>query len=136
MENKAQIATEYLLVVAFALIIAIPLAFLFSKYMIETQDQVAGTQADRIIKQVIDNAEQVYFIGSPSKTTIKVYMPKNVEQINIGSEEMVIVLDTKSGLSEITGSTQVNLTGSIPATPGIKSILIESKGDYVEITGS
>jgi uncharacterized protein (UPF0333 family) len=136
MKTKAQIATEYVIIVGFAILIIIPLALIFSRYIMDTQSQVTSTQADRISKQIVDAAESVYYMGAPSKTTIKVYMPKDVISINITSKEITFVISTKAGPSEVSKPLAVNITGTIPSTPGMKTIELTSKGSYVELNAT
>jgi len=119
------------MIIGFALLITIPLILIFYEYTRATSDQVISSQVDQIARKITDNAESVYYLGEPSKTRIKVYMPENVEEAIISNKEVTFRVKTQSGITDISHISSVNLSGDIAITPGIHYISIESKGDYV-----
>lgn len=125
---------EYVIIVGFILVIMIPLILIFYEHTSSTNDQVITSQVDMIAKKVVDSAESVYYLGEPSKTRIKVYMPTNVEDIIIYNKEIVFKVKTRSGITDISQLSSVNISGNISATKGIHYISIESKGDYVWVS--
>jgi len=130
-EKNAQVSVEYVMIIGFALLITIPLILIFYEYTRATSDQVISSQVDQIARKITDNAESVYYLGEPSKTRIKVYMPENVEEAIISNKEVTFRVKTQSGITDISHISSVNLSGDIAITPGIHYISIESKGDYV-----
>ena len=133
-ERNAQVSMEYVIIVGFILVIMIPLILIFYEHTSSTNDQVITSQVDMIAKKVVDSAESVYYLGEPSKTRIKVYMPTNVEKVTIYNKEIVFKVKTRSGITAISQLSSVNISGSISETKGIHYINIESKGDYVWIS--
>ena len=131
----AQVSMEYLVIVGFVLLITAPLIIIFYEHTATTNDQVITSQSDKIAKKIVDNAESVYYLGEPSKTRIKVYMPNNVEEIILQDYEVVFKVKTNSGISDIAHTSNVNISGSVSTTPGIHYISIESRGDYVWASG-
>ncbi len=132
--KKSQSSVEYMMILGFALI-AIMILFMVSIfYSGQANDQLLINQVDQIAKKIRDSSESIYYLGQPSKTTIKVYMPDGIKQINIAQKELVFTVTTKKGDTNIVYLSRVNLSGSIPITPGIKYLTIESKGDYVLIS--
>lgn len=125
---------EYVIIVGFILFITIPLILIFYEHTSSTNDQVITSQVDMIAKKVVDSAESVYYLGEPSKTRIKVYMPTNVEDVIIDNYEIVFKVKTRSGITDISQPSSVNISGSISVTKGIHYINIESKGDYVWVS--
>lgn len=125
---------EYVIIVGFILVIMIPLILIFYEHTSSTNDQVITSQVDMIAKKVVDSAESVYYLGQPSKTRIKVYMPTNVEDVIIYNKEIVFKVKTRSGITDISQLSSVNISGNISATKGIHYISIESKGDYVWVS--
>ncbi len=125
---------EYVIIVGFILVIMIPLILIFYGHISSTNDQIITSQVDMIAKKVVDSAESVYYLGEPSKTRIKVYMPENVEQVTIYDKEIVFKVKTGSGLTDISQISSVNISGDILITPGIRYINIESKGDHVWVS--
>ncbi|PIN78445.1 hypothetical protein COV14_03375 [Candidatus Woesearchaeota archaeon CG10_big_fil_rev_8_21_14_0_10_33_12] len=135
MRNKnAQVSVEYVIIVGFILFITIPLILIFYEHTSSTNDQVITSQVDMIAKKVVDSAESVYYLGEPSKTRIKVYMPTNIENVTIDNYEVVFKVKTKSGVTDISQPSSVNISGFISVTKGIHYISIESKGDYVWVS--
>jgi len=130
-EKNAQVSMEYVIIIGFILLITIPLIMIFYEHTSNTSYQVITSQVDMIAKKIVDSAESVYYLGEPSKTRIKVYMPENVEQVIIYDKEIVFKVKTNSGLTDISQISSVNISGDIAITPGIHYISIESKGDYV-----
>lgn len=133
-EKNAQVSMEYVIIVGFILFITIPLILIFYEHTSSTNDQVITSQVDMIAKKVVDSAESVYYLGEPSKTRIKVYMPTNVEDVIIDNYEIVFKVKTRSGITDISQPSSVNISGSISVTKGIHYINIESKGDYVWVS--
>lgn len=132
--RKSQSSIEYMMILGFALI-AIMILFIISIfYSGQANDQLLINQVDQIAKKIRDSSESIYYLGQPSKTTIKVYMPDKIKQINIAQKELVFTVTTQKGETNIVYLSRVNLSGSIPTTPGIKYLTIESKGDYVLIS--
>jgi len=135
MRNKnAQVSVEYVIIVGFILFITIPLILIFYEHTSSTNDQVITSQVDMIAKKVVDSAKSVYYLGEPSKTRIKVYMPTNIENVTIDNYEVVFKVKTKSGVTDISQPSSVNISGFISVTKGIHYISIESKGDYVWVS--
>ena len=130
-ERNAQVSVEYVIIIGFILFITIPLILIFYEHTSSTNDQVITSQVDKIAKKVVDSAESIYYLGEPSKTRIKVYMPTNVKEVIIYEKEIVFKVKTRSGITDISQLSPVNISGSISATKGIQYISIESKGDHV-----
>ncbi|MBU3941672.1 MAG: hypothetical protein KKF74_02055 [Nanoarchaeota archaeon] len=130
-EKNAQVSVEYVIIIGFSLLITIPLILIFYEHTRTTSDQVISSQVDQIARKIVDNSESVYYLGEPSKTRIKVYMPENIEEAIISNKEVTFRVKTKSGVTDISHISSVNVSGYIAITPGIHYISIESKGDYV-----
>jgi len=134
-EKNAQVSMEYVIIFGFILFITIPLILIFYEHTESTNDQIITSQVDKIVKKIVDNAESVYYLGEPSRTKIKVYMPNNVEQIILENYEVLFRVKTKSGISDIAHTSAVNISGSVSTHPGIHYITIESRGNYVWVSG-
>lgn len=136
MKTRAQVAMEYITLVAFITVIIVPLIILYHTQYEGTSEQIRGNQADQIARKVIDAVESVYYLGEPSKTTVKVYIPQQVENIIINNREIVFQIKTRYGIDEVVRVSPVEMNGSIDPSRGIKHITVESKGDYVQITSN
>lgn len=131
---KSQMSMEYVAIVGFSVVILLVIFIVAGAYSRQTQDNIAMAQIDRLAKNIVDNAESVYYIGSPSKITLKINIPERVEDIVISDYEVLFKVRTQSGITDIHYSSSVNLSGSISLSPGLKHIQIEAKEGYVWIT--
>lgn len=125
---------EYLMIVGFVAAIIIPMTVIYLTYSDQTEDQIISNQVANIAKKVGDTAETVYYLGEPSKTRVRAYFPQNIDNISIMGREIVFYVKTKNGVDEVVISMPVNVTGSLSQTSGIHNIVVEAKGEYVEIT--
>lgn len=131
MKRKSQVAMEYILIVGFAMLIAIPLFLVFSYYTNEARDEISVKQVDSIARKIVDSAETVYYLGEPSKVTLKVYMPQHIEDLIIEDGYVRFIVKVGYFPSDIVHSSDINISGNVSFKPGMKRITIESKGDYV-----
>ena len=133
MHKKSQVSMEYVIIVAFVVAITVPMIVIYMTHSNETNDDIKSNQAEQIIKKIVDSAESVYYLGEPSKTTMKAYFPRNIFDILIGNKELTFRMKNRNGISDITIMAAVDINGTLPTTSGIHYITIESKGDYVWI---
>ena len=131
---RAQSSMEYLMLLSFILGITIVLILLFQTYSQDTMDTIRMKQVDQLARKLIDSAEKVYYLGEPSKITVKATLPSNVKSVNIGNKEIFFVMSTSQGDNELVYVTNINVTGSLPVNEGVYEIFVESKGNYVEIS--
>lgn len=132
---------EFMAIIGFVTFIAITMLIISQFYQREVSTQVETNQVDHLARNIIDAAESVYYLGEPSKTTINANMPEHVEAVQINTNEITFTVKVSGGkTSDISYTSNVNLTGSIDPAPGLKKIIIEAKcgdftGCYVQITG-
>ncbi|MBI3034158.1 hypothetical protein HYY72_03280 [Candidatus Woesearchaeota archaeon] len=131
---KAQVSTEYLIVVSFALLLTIPTIVIFFSQSTDNIEQVNNQQAKQIARKIIDSAESVYYLGKPSATTLKVVMPGGIQKIDITNRMIVITIDERAGPTDIIEVSSVNLTGSLSPSSGVMHIRVENIGDMVNIS--
>ncbi|MFQ5474608.1 MAG: hypothetical protein ACE5DM_02110 [Candidatus Nanoarchaeia archaeon] len=125
---------EYLTIVGFVAAIVIPMTMIYITYSDQSEDQIISNQVFTIATRIGDTAETVYYLGEPSKTTLRAYFPKNINNITIGNYEIVFFVRTKNGIDEVVVSMPVNVSGSLSQTSGIHNIKIEAQGDAVQIS--
>jgi hypothetical protein len=131
-----QVSVEYLMVMGFVFLITIPLIVIFSIQSNEIQDRIYINQAENVARKVSTAVESVYYLGYPSKTTIRAYMPRNVQYATVGNNEIVIGVSTSNGVTDIIRDTSINITGSLQTFSGIQVIEISAMQGYVNITSS
>lgn len=130
-DKKAQVSMEYMIVIGFVTFVVLVLLIQSFFYKRQVENQVSTTQAEQIVRSIIDTSEQVYYVGKPTKTTLKVYMPAGVQSIEFPNGTLLLKIKTESGVSDITYPSKVNITGSLSPNPGIRYIKVESRGTYV-----
>lgn len=133
--SKAQVAMEYLIIIGFVTIVTIPLVLIFQTHSQETREGITSTQIYHISKKVADGAETVFYLGEPSRLTIKSYFPENIDSITLGSNEIVFKLKKKNGFDEIVVYTPINITGNLSTHQGVHYLNIECRGDHVWVSG-
>ncbi len=132
--SKAQISMEYMIIVGFVAVITIPLIVIYYTYSSDTNEQITANQVDQIAKKIVDAAESVYYLGEPSQTTVKVYMPNNVIEAAVANREILFRVKAKSGVSDIEQISSVDMSGTLPTTQGIHFIRVKAVAGGVEVS--
>jgi len=135
--NKcAQTSIEYLIIVSFITLIIIGILGVAFFYSNSIRDRIKILQMENFANKIISTAESVSYSGDPSKATIDVYLPEGVESISIheGENLLIISLQTNSGTTTNAYSSNVEISGSITPSFGLKKIQIEAQANNVVIT--
>lgn len=134
MKKEAQLSVEYLLIFGFAFLTILPIIIIFFTQTTYISDRIVMNQVDQITKKIVDAAESVYYVGEPSQTTLKIQMPKSIEQIIIQNREVVFKVRISNQVTDIYTVSSINLTGNLSGVAGIHFIEIKAVGDYVLIS--
>ncbi len=149
---RAQSSVEYIFIVAFALMIIVPAAFVFNQYSASSQEGLRNTQIFKVGSDLIEASELMYSVGENSWQTVDVTFPPDVLSVKVfngsdGVNELVITYDgeyvsqavffTEIPLSN-SSSTDVfiedcTLGCSLPFTTGKNSIRVESLRNSVVV---
>jgi hypothetical protein len=129
--GKYQSSMEFMVVIGFALLMITPVIIMYSTQRNDINDRVNSNQAFQIARKIVDSAESVYYFGEPSKTTIRVFIPRNVVAFNISRYEVIVKVRTQAGVAEIVQVSKVNISGDIPPNYGVYDIEVVAKGNYV-----
>ncbi|MEK6892161.1 MAG: hypothetical protein AABX25_03175 [Nanoarchaeota archaeon] len=133
---KSQVSVEYLLVMGFATLMAVPLLLIYYTYSADTTDSVAISQSMQIARKVVDASESVYYLGKPSQTTLKFNFPDRIQSTNLSNREVVIKVKTQAGVTDIVQVSAVNITGTLPTSQGIHVLTIKADDGFVQITSN
>lgn len=133
MNLRGQISTEYLIVFGFVVFIILGLLGTAFFYTSNTSNQIKIDQVSNFADKIISNSESVFYLGEPSKVTLKVYLPAGVSLINISSSDILFKVSTSSGVNIVSFSSRVPLNGSISFSEGFKRIEILAVEDHVQI---
>lgn len=135
---KSQVATEYLIIVSFALMVLIPyILYLTNMSQGFSEDNILTTASDSVQK-IGQTADLVYSRGEPAKLTISILMPSNVQEINFTHKTMNWKVKTSSGVSDVyyNSVATFNMTSWLPTTPSYYDVIVEAIGSEVYINVS
>jgi hypothetical protein len=134
--KKGQVAAEYIVIVGFALLATIPLLLLYASQSADIENKVGSGQALQVARLIVDSSESVYYLGPPSKTTLKVYIPREVQDIQFHNTQVILKYRQKgqSSISDITQEGKVNMTGTIDERRGLRKLTIQATDAGVTIS--
>ena len=134
--RRAQASFETMSVFALLFIILIPVLLVFYTYAGGAVVQMRQTQIAVIGNDIIAAAEEVHYIGVPSRYTLLETFPSGIENMSIMGRELVFTL-TEGGEMAFLTSNDVNIRGSFEKsdyTAGEKTILLEAQEGAVNIS--
>jgi uncharacterized protein (UPF0333 family) len=134
--EKAQVSIEFLMVVGFALLMTLPLVYIFFRQSETVNTSISSAQVDKVTSEIRDAADEVYYLGSPSKKTLTLFFPEGITQVNLTGNSMTFLVDSANGDYEVVKWTVGNISpvSNITTHSGIHHISLESGSDYVLIT--
>ena len=125
-KKRCQASLEYMMIIGFSILLFIPLIIMFADEKSDLDIKVDANQAQVIARKIADSAESVFYLGEPSKTKLKVYMPKNVQDIYYENNTLFFLVRTEDVITEIPTVSQINLTENISINAGYQYIYIEA----------
>ena len=130
---KAQAAAEYLVIIAIALTILVPLILYSSQNLISYKEDVKVSSARDVVNKLAESANWVYSQGPPAKLTVNVCIPEGVQEISLGNM-ILFKMKTSAGITDVYHETVPILNGSIPSKSGCYFVSLTAHIDYVNIT--
>ncbi|MFH1211568.1 MAG: hypothetical protein V1659_01425 [Candidatus Woesearchaeota archaeon] len=136
----AQISTEYLVIIAFAMAVIIPGAVIVYNYSQSSNDKLVGEQVNSIGKELLYTSEQVYHMGKYSRLSVKANIPDSISEIYIlDNHELVILYYSQNGIRESVFFSSINITTpgceeeqcNLTIFPGPNNFRVESRGSFV-----
>ncbi len=131
----AQVSVEFLFVVGFAFLMTIPLIIIFYQQSENLDREITASQVDKVASEIRDAADEVYYLGEPSKKTITVYVPESVRFITLDNDKIIFNVSSASGEYQVVKWCAANLIGSIKQHKGIHVVRVQAMTNYVNITG-
>jgi hypothetical protein len=132
--KKAQVGVEYLIIIGLVTFVVSGILLMAFYYSNTSQDTLKVNQLESFGNKIISSAETVFYYGSPAKSTINVYLPEGVSSIEIIDNNLVIGLQTNSGLTKRAFTSKVPISGSLSIGYGLKKIKLEATESGVIIT--
>ena len=136
MSLKSQVSVEYMFIMGFAALIALPLLVIYYAYSADANDSVASSQALQIARKIVDSSESMYYLGKPSQTTLKLNFPENIKSANLSNREVVFKIKFQNRIAEVVQVSSVNISGSLPTSSGIHIVTIQAQDGYVYISSN
>lgn len=110
---KAQISTEYLIILGIAIAAILPAGYFFYTYSTASNDKTIRGQVENIGNQMLVNAESIYGLSDGSLVTLDVKFPENIRDIYILEEkDLVISYELSSGITESVFFSKIPLSGN------------------------
>ena len=132
--RKAQVSMEFLMVVGLALMMTLPLIVLFYQQSENLNTGILDSQIDKVASEIRDAADEVYYLGYPSKKTVTIYVPEGVNSISIYNTSIMFLVESANGDYEVVKWSVANLTGVLQTYPGIHHVVVEAQEGYVSIS--
>ncbi|MEK6894757.1 MAG: hypothetical protein AABX10_04810 [Nanoarchaeota archaeon] len=132
--KNGQISTEYLIVVGFVTFLVLGILGVAFFYTSVTNDQIKVSQVSNFANKIISSAESVFYAGEPSKLTLTGYIPIGITSLEILPTEIVVSITTSSGLTTMSFTSNVPLSGNISHVDGVKRIEVLAQQNEVLIS--
>ena len=81
--GKAQIAMEYVAIVGIVFLVLSGTLYLFMSYARSSKEQMTETQLSVIAEDIINTAEELYYLGEASKKVIIIDMPQGINKFGL-----------------------------------------------------
>jgi len=133
-KNKGQSGIEYLILTGFVTFAVITLLIAAYFYIGISRDRIRINQIETLATKIISSAESVFFAGEPSQTTITVYIPQGIKNIEFNEKNLIITFSTSTGTMKRAFSSRVILEGNIQVGEGSRKLLIKAQPDKVVIS--
>lgn len=134
MGSTGQAAIEYMSVIAIALLISTPL-------IIQSQQASIGVKSafnDALVQNALNNVEEAAALvnsqGEPARVTFRIRLPPGINQTNVSDQFLYIQRRTPNGYSDFYNVLSFNVSGTLPNTSGVHSMVAEAEENYVNIT--
>ncbi len=124
---RGQIATEYIVITAIILLAVIPI---FYYAITESSRTTRINQAADAVNTIARKAESVYSLGPGSRDYIWISVPTGIVGSTVDNGTVMLSF---SSLGDAAAFTKVNITGTIPTTPGVYRIAIEMLENVVVV---
>jgi len=134
--GSAQVSMEFFMVVFIAMLIIVPSTLYFLRESQSTVSEVNAAQIAQIMRSITANAEIVYAFGEPTTYTLRVYMPKGVEEVYFNNSEVYFVVNSKGTLSTFSEVFSMNVTGDVSNHVGLHRIRLQAVNNSVVISES
>jgi len=132
MKDKAQASLEYMVMLGLSLGIFAAILYVVSTLVSTSSIQIGVDAAVRASSKIREAADFIYVHGDPSKTEINVYIPPNVEQVEIvGNKTINVRVSVRDSYTDIYDIAKGTVIGNLSMLnrEGYYLISVESNPD-------
>lgn len=131
---KGQVSNELLVVVAFILILFIPLMFVMYIKLGDVASDLSTLQVHFSVARIASLVNAIGYMGEGSAMITEVYVPENVKEARLGGNEVVFRALAGGKESEIAQPTSFPVSGGqIITSPGRYRLEITNTGGSVSV---
>ena len=131
---RGQTAFEYISLFSIVLMMTLVLTIFSGEMTIRNREDMRVSNAITTVERIAEAANIVSTQGKPSQITLSVYVPEEIESINISGKVVLMKVKVAGGVSDIFASSKSDLQGYISNRSGTRNIRITAEDSYVNIT--
>lgn len=133
MVKKAQFATEYLVVTAFALFFISLTVYAIYTQIGHKTSELDVAQLNRAGNSIIESVNKLAYMAEKSRTTVKVMLPENLKKVYVeNKKDLVFEYESGGDTGYLVFHSNSDFELSFENNnPGIRYIVLESKKNYV-----
>jgi len=136
--KKAQASMELLILMGFLTFVIIGILGVGYYYSNTINDRIKSSQVNNFATKIVSTSESVFYAGEPSRSTVSVHLPENVQDVQIIDNMVVITYSAATGQNKIAFPSKVPITenpsNEITSTSGIKNIVVQSNQTHAIIS--
>ncbi|MEM3841481.1 MAG: hypothetical protein QXN59_02200 [Candidatus Micrarchaeaceae archaeon] len=139
--HRSQSSLELLITLSFGLIILLPIVVLAFVQIAASSSTLSTTEAQQVASKLASVAQVVGSQGPPAKQLVLIQIPQGVSSISIGSpsggvgHEIVFVVSTDAGPSDVVAYTPTNVSGSLTESEGTYLVIVEAENQCPTAAG-
>jgi len=123
---------EYLAVVGISLFLIIPMIVAFYHQSASIEEDIRIAQLEKATRELIDAAEEVYYLGPPSQKKLILHLPPGVNNATLQGDTIALTYD-EDKKHYATAEPDLNLTGTLSTAQGRHDVTITARQDTVEV---
>lgn len=126
---------EYLAVIGISMFLIIPMIVAFYHQTTTLEDDIHAAQIEEISLELIEAAEEAYYLGPPTQQKLTLNFPPGVTGVAIHPQSVEFTYTTMNGQSTYIATTDipVNLTGNLSTHQGRHDVRVEARQHTVKV---
>ncbi len=126
-----QVSIEYLLVTGFSFMLIAPLFIVFYTQSDAIRADLTEAQAHSAALALVESAQRVYYQGPPSRETVSITIPKDIQNITIYNDSVVFRVITPQQYDLLVPSPVPLVPESLNSTAGPTDVRVDATASGV-----